>query len=167
MNTRWKFTVAAGLLGIICFLAWAAFSAATRTVAIQFCGYRTNCFDAASDGSSKGSYVSAIFCLTNGSARAVSCGRGSFMPPLRLKLKTADGWVDQIKYPCSIDGKSPLLKPCQTAHFSVFMHDFDKPLRASIEYTYPPNRNKLADAFFRWMRWNQGTNSASIVIQDS
>ncbi len=154
MKVRWKWIVAALAAGLAGYLGWVAVSDPTRGVAIQFLGYQNSgVMDHSFPPRVLSGEVTARFCLTNGSRRAIACnasgnsqaGRGA--PDFMLVTKTRGRWNNASSF---YWGAAPgswgsiVLKPGDSVCFSARDHYPDKPLRVTIAYSVNPTNVQSA-----------------------
>jgi hypothetical protein len=137
MKRRWQVGIVLALVGIAAFLVWAFRSDPTRGVAIRFLGYETNEFkDVAVFGGPHSNWITAHFCLTNGSRRTLVYESYDDGPISWVATKTNGGWSDEsIMIGVRMDGPLKiLLERAQSTRFSVTVMDAGRPLRVRVMY---------------------------------
>ena len=195
MKRRWKVGIASAVVGVAGFIVWAFLSDPNRGVAIIFLGYETNEIKHqtflsrfASNG------VSAHFCLTNGSDRAIVCDAFEGSPLFGVSIKTNGGWKGLGR---NLGGgltsfDNIVLSPTKSTCFSVPIPDLNQPLRVTVHYStnvpsfgtrgwviaswsaFPTAPTPATNAVFTtiksrvssWLGWDKGPPSVSITIQE-
>ena len=188
MKRRWKVGLALAVVGLAGFLVWAFLSDPNRGVAIRFLSYETNGFkDVAVFGGPHSNWITAHFCLTNGSRRTLVYESYDAGPVSWVATKTNGGWSDEsIMIGVRMDGPLKTLLECaQSARFSVPVMDAGRPLRIRVMYRLrgdddpswwgtPFTPKRPGKTFFatlrsrvtRWFGREQDIDSVSITIQE-
>jgi hypothetical protein len=195
MKRRWKVGIALAVVGVAGFIVLAFLSDPHRGVAIIFLGYETNGIKHqtflsrfASNG------VSAHFCLTNGSDRAIVCDAFEGSPLFGVSIKTNGGWKSLGR---NLGGglnsfQNIVLPPTKSTCFSVPVPDLSWPMRVTVHYstnvpplgtrgwviaswsTFPMTPTSATNAVFAtiksrvssWLGWDKRPPSVSITIQE-
>jgi hypothetical protein len=147
-------------------VAWGLCSSPAPTVSLQVFGYETNTIDEPGIFTNH-QYFCALVRITNSGKRAVTYyGNGIGSPFYECSAQTEQGWVSQTPIRCGLGSGYQKLRPAQAAAFTVLLHEPERRLQVSIEYSQPGATDRIWRLLPQWLtQWiPKGKGTASVVI---
>jgi hypothetical protein len=167
MSGRWNLATVFCVVGIAGSFICLAYRLAPPPVSLQFRGYRTNEVVESTGGNCfTNRSVSALFQLTNGSPRTITCSAVFGTTRLRLREKNPDRWGPETFHSAHFGRGFRSLYPTQSIQFATAVNDLSHALRVSVDFTYTIGGNKWLDRLPTFLCPYGGERSVSITIQE-